>query len=158
MEFSQIIQEQFNSFLQRLDELFLCEYARGESIRGEYWIDDSGEPWYADGDFSDKNHEMIIIDLVVGEILNSLNVHTGYMDDGLGSLKYFIDKIYEENKEEFTPEQQELWEDGDYDDVLFQLLSFTEKNEQQLKENKLAGKQNTDHVCPLYMAMFVNKK
>jgi len=28
------------------------------------------------------------------------------------------------------------------------------ENEQQLKENKLTGKQNTDHVCPLFVEIF----
>jgi len=32
------------------------------------------------------------------------------------------------------------------------------ENEEQLKKNKLFGKQNTDHVCPLYMQLFANEK
>lgn len=32
------------------------------------------------------------------------------------------------------------------------------ENEEQLRENKLSGKQNTDHICPLYLTKFVNKK
>lgn len=31
------------------------------------------------------------------------------------------------------------------------------ENEQQLKENKLSGKQNTDHICPIYYKKFVGK-
>lgn len=30
-----------------------------KSIRGEWWIDDSGQAQYADGDIGDQNHEMI---------------------------------------------------------------------------------------------------
>jgi len=32
------------------------------------------------------------------------------------------------------------------------------ENEAQLKQNKLKGKQNTDHVCPNYIRLFVNEK
>ena len=31
------------------------------------------------------------------------------------------------------------------------------ENEEQLREGKLAGKQNTDHICPLYKKLFVKK-
>lgn len=31
------------------------------------------------------------------------------------------------------------------------------ENEQQLRENKLTGKQNTDHVCSLYVSKFIKK-
>jgi len=31
------------------------------------------------------------------------------------------------------------------------------ENEQQYKENKLTGKQNTDHICPLYIPLFKNE-
>lgn len=32
------------------------------------------------------------------------------------------------------------------------------ENEQQLRENKIKGVQNTDHVCPLYVKLLENKK
>lgn len=60
------------------------KYVRNE-LSGEWWIDDSGSPMYADGDVGDMNHEMYAIDHVVRGILDDLDVNPR-TDDFIGTL------------------------------------------------------------------------
>lgn len=48
------------------------------SIRGEYWIDDSGFTMYADGDVGDWSHEGIVIDNVRQNIADEFGIDIGY--------------------------------------------------------------------------------
>lgn len=45
-----------------------------EEIRGEWWITENGDVWFADGDVGDMNHEMIVASMCSQDILNYLGI------------------------------------------------------------------------------------
>jgi curved DNA-binding protein CbpA len=81
------------------------------SFGGEWWITDSGNAMFADGDIGDMNHSAYVIDMVSREILDMFDV---YCDDHC-NLEDQIGDIYDEIKDELSNEQIKRWEDESYD-------------------------------------------
>lgn len=101
-----------------------------EYVKGEYWIDSSGEPWYADGDVSDVNHSNYIISIVTSDILNELNVEV--RDEQLGALNYYYDQIFKEIEDQLSPELLQKWEDRDQEEVILHLIGDTPQNRDKI--------------------------
>lgn len=57
--------------------------------RGEWWIDETGNTIFADGDVGDQNHEAVVIQNLVHEILSSFGIH----EDEPGELASYEDTI-----------------------------------------------------------------
>lgn len=60
-----------------------------EEVRGEYWIDDSGQERGADGDY---NHEGIVLDLVLSEIADEVNFQFKYDTPDQDALMAYVDE------------------------------------------------------------------
>lgn len=73
------------------------------SIRGEYWIDDSGFPIYADSDIGDWSHEGVVEDMSQREVAEDLGV---YADDEFIDWEETKMKIVKENIDSLTPEER----------------------------------------------------
>lgn len=94
-------------YIKSIDHLLQLRKAE---LSGEYWIDDSGSAFYADGDIGDYNHEMIVMERLISEILNCFNLD---MEDqpSLDISKHFF-RIKETLK---NPEDIIAFEDDPYD-------------------------------------------
>jgi hypothetical protein len=77
-------------------------------LRGEWWIDDSGNAQFADGDVGDMNHEMVVIDGLTRTFLNALDIDLN--DEYFGTLDNYQDNIEMVMKEE--------GEEGDWEDFV----------------------------------------
>lgn len=84
---------------------------------GEYWIDDSGNAMFADGDIGDMNHEMYVIDGLASRLLNHMDID---VDDRAGSLDGWRKDItaamkedeFEGDEDEFIEKAaKEIWKD-----------------------------------------------
>lgn len=62
-----------------------------ENITGEYWIDDYGSATYADGDYGDMNHEMIVSQNITSELLNYFDIE--FDMDAPTNFNYLSDEI-----------------------------------------------------------------
>lgn len=56
------------------DKLIKKLLLESSKIRGEYWIDDSGDVQFADGDIGDKNHSMIILQLEMSKLMDVFGI------------------------------------------------------------------------------------
>jgi hypothetical protein len=84
---------------------------RSNPIQGEYWIDDSGNAIFADGDVGDMNHEMVVADGLVRQFLDVMDI--GAYEEHVGGLQDHEDEIrawcleeggVEEDPEGYDPE------------------------------------------------------
>lgn len=88
---------------------------REMNLRGEWWFQD-GQAVFADGDSGDMNHEAYVVDSLKRDILDSLGVDTG--GDVYAPNFYEVsDEIFENIKDELTPEQQQRWMEGSNADI-----------------------------------------
>lgn len=81
-----------------------------ETLRGEWWIDDSGSAVFADGDIVDMNHEAIVIENVTKTILGYFDIDD---DQRTGDLSYYTDRIKENLKQKVviqTKEQERIFD------------------------------------------------
>ena len=72
-------------------------------IRGEWWIDDTGFALFADGDVGDYSHEMLVMERLVGTILNYLDLEIDERKP-LDISEYYneiLNSLDEENRAEF---------------------------------------------------------
>lgn len=98
------------------------------SLRGEYWIDDSGESWYADGDVGDINHEGMVIDLVRRQVLDDLGVDTS-SEEYVDVIGKYYDQIFDNIKDDLNKEQLIEWENEEFEKVIkFYLKSQNVEN------------------------------
>ena len=52
----------------------MLDVVQEEHQTGEWWIDEDGSTTYADGDVGDRNHEGIVIETLVHEILYHFDI------------------------------------------------------------------------------------
>lgn len=90
-------------------------------FRGEWWIDDSGNAMFADGDIGDMNHEAYIIDLVSRELLDMMEI---YVYDEYTSLEDNRENIYAVLTEEsdWSEEDEKAWHEGHEYSLMEQFL------------------------------------
>ncbi len=71
-------------------------------LDGEYWIDDSGDLMYADGDIGDYNHESYVIDLMRSRLTDnfSINVNIEFEDWDEIKTKIVTDILEDEGYDE----------------------------------------------------------
>lgn len=81
-------------------------------IRGEYWVDEDGNPIFADGEIGDYTHEGYVIEMLQYQVLNDLDHEVHYenydfdeeLDKALQKLgidaEYPLDDAYEYLKKE----------------------------------------------------------
>lgn len=91
-----------------------------EDTRGEYWITDSGDVIYADGDIGDMNHETIIIDQLTGTFLNIFDIDEGKPNP----VRFYYEQIGQNDLEAILRGLGEAYPDIDEEnpeDVLFNI-------------------------------------
>ena len=76
-------------------------------IKGEYWITDTGEIEYADGDIGDYNHEMLVIQTVRYILLNAINADTDFNTEFLDKDTFITAIINETETDEAKKENIE---------------------------------------------------
>ncbi len=90
-----------------------------KTLRGEWWIDDIGHVYSADGDVDDMNHSSYVIDLLTRRILEDLGIK--FPEEFAGPLTEYRDKLCDV----LNVEQADL------DDALFQNLEHIWENKEQ---------------------------
>lgn len=82
-----------------------------EHDRGEWWIDDSGNTIYADGDVGDSNHEAVVIQTLTGQLLSHFGIHT---DVETGHISDYEGQIYDSlmSDDRLSEEEQQEWNMG----------------------------------------------
>lgn len=82
-------------------------YGDSPTITGEYWITESGNVQFADGDVGDQNHESIVIGILGSQISDALGV---YDDSEYFDMNYLYDTVVQQKREEYMMPEE------DYDD------------------------------------------
>jgi len=83
------------------------EQGQVTQIRGEYWIEENGHVEYADGDVGDMNHEGIVIQRLIGEVMDMFGI---YSDDEYFDWDEITRKIFEEIKKDSTEEERKKYD------------------------------------------------
>jgi len=85
----------------------LNKWINENNLRGEYWIDEGGGTYYADGDVGDYNHEAHVINIVSQSVAEQLEDYDGTYDEvDLDHLLNFIDE--NELEDQIDPNELEV--------------------------------------------------
>ncbi len=93
------------------------------ALRGEWWFQD-GQAIYADGDTGDMNHEAFAADSLKRQIIDELGADASGIDY-VSDFTVVADDIFNSIGDEFTPEENEQWSDGQYTSVIWSYLKRT---------------------------------
>lgn len=63
-------------------------------MKGEWWIDDTGQVLFADGDIGDMNHEMYVLDWLTRTILDTIG-GIPYNEEYAGSMDAYNEEVRE---------------------------------------------------------------
>lgn len=98
-------------------------------MRGEWWFQD-GQAVFADGDVGDMNHEAYVIDALKRQLLDALGVDYSRYDQipDLGD-SHIRDEIFDNIKDELTPEELEEWQNNEFNDVIISYLKRQENKD-----------------------------
>ena len=92
-------------------------------IRGEYWIDESGDITFADGDIGDESHSSYVIKAVQHQVLHKLGQYND--SEYLDWDKIENDLIREKRQELGSPEDHD---EDEILDMIYEDLELQKKN------------------------------
>jgi hypothetical protein len=113
------------------------QYLREVRLSGEFWIDDSGSAWSADGDIGDINHEGMVIETVTREVLDLLGIDASNHE--YVNIDDQFDEIYNNIKDNLSETQLERWQDGDTMEIIEEYLKTLNVEHLNEKLNVIKG-------------------
>jgi len=95
-------------------------------LRGEYWITDSGDILYADGDVGDYNHEGYVMMYLQNSIASNFNIYAETEFNDWDKIKeMIIQEILDDSNDEDVKELQYRIDDGEIDEIIIEKMKET---------------------------------